>query len=130
MKNYLFILLTLVSISFSSCSKDENGETKATISLKNADGSAAASGITVYAYNSSTWEGFGDNEFFANKKIASDSEGKCEFLLDDITGLFAFDSQETIYFSAHYTLNGTEKTKYTSITFKKYDEKSGTITLD
>lgn len=114
--------------SASSCSKEQD-ETKATIFLEDTSG-APVSGITVYAYTISKWNTFGDNNFFADKTVSSDVSGACEIILDDIIGLFAFDSQETIYFSAHYTLNNVEKRKFISITFSEGQTKSGTIILD
>lgn len=128
MKKNLFMLLALATLTISSCSKDEKA-TKATITLLNTDQSAA-SGIVVYAYDSGTWDLFGDDEFFADKTASSDANGVCEFDLDNILNLFAFDNQETIYFSAHYSLNGVNTQKFVSITFRKHEQKTATITLD
>jgi hypothetical protein len=128
MKKLLIITLGIFLLTVSSCSKDKN-PTRAIINLTDVSGTPV-SGITVYAYDSGTWDAFGDNVFFADKTVSSDASGKCTFELDDIINLFAFDSQETIYFSAHYTLNSLEKEKYISITFNEGEEKTGAITLD
>ena len=130
MKRILLITFTILALSLglSSCSKDKD-DTKATILLIDAN-QAPVNGITVYAYTSGTWNSFGDDSFFADKTISSDANGEAIFLLDDIVALFAFDSQETIYFSAHYEINGVEKQESTSLTFKEGDSKTATLILD
>ena len=128
MKKLLILSLGLLLLTVSSCSKEKD-PTIANIILTDSAG-MHVSGITVFAYDSGTWNAFGDNEFFADKTVSSDAHGQCRFELDDIINLFAFDSQETIYFSAHYSINSVNKQKYISITFKKGQEKTGTIILD
>lgn len=128
MKKFGVILFVLVSVGLFSCSKD-NDKTLASITLVDQSGNKV-SGIPVYAYTSDTWDLFGDDTFFADKSVVSNAEGIAEIELDDIIALFAFDNQETIYFSAHYSLNNVEKQKFVALTFKEFDEKSATITLD
>lgn len=128
MKKNLFILLAIISIAITSCSKEEK-QTKAIITLNNQNLTPAA-GITVYAYTSTIWNLYGDDAFFANKTVVSNSNGNSEFILDEIINLFAFDNQETLYFSAHYSLNGVEKEKFIALTFEKFETQKGTIILD
>jgi hypothetical protein len=132
MKNYIFLVVSL--IVFSACSKDDNDSTATTnsvITLTDTN-NAAVSGVTVYAYGETTWQVLGDNALFADFQATSNSEGKVTFSnLDSETNFNTINNnQNNFRFSAHYLKNGVNKKKVISITFNKGDSKTGTILLD
>ena len=135
MKNYIILVMMIIGIISSSCKKeDENedtntGKTTAIITVYD-NTNKTVSGQIVYAYDQSTWEAHGDKPLVADKKVTTSSDGKATIELDDINNLFAFDSQEIIHFSVHYTVNGTETTKNTSLTFTKGSTKSASLTMN
>ena len=130
MKSKLIMLLVM-TLMIVSCSKDEEEKqtTKATITVKDASGDAV-NGMSVYAYTENTWTTIGDDPFFADKTVSTDSNGKAVFIIDDFHMIFAVDTQENIHFSAHYNLGGVDKIKTTSITFSEEDQKSATLNLN
>ena len=133
MKKILFLFLTLGIMT--ACSKDDdssdNTTTKATIVLKDANGSAV-SNVVVYAYEEDNWELNGDETFFADYQASSNNEGKAEFsnIYSDLDFNEINNYQNTFRFSAHYTLGGISKTKVVAITFNKGDNKTETLTLN
>ena len=125
------MLLMITLLTFSCSSDDDEGttQTKATITVLDENGDAV-NGMSVYAYKEDTWTTIGDNPSFSDKTVSTDSNGKAVFNIDDIHMIFAINDQANVHFSAHYTLDGIDKTKVTSITFSKEDEKTGTLTLN
>ncbi len=136
MKKIKHVLLLLVTIAiFSSCSSDDDNSqdkvTSAKITIKNSSGDTV-SGIVVYAYDEQTWSVIGDDPFFADFQAASGNDGVATF--SNLTSDLAFNElnnfSHTFRFSAHYNLNGTDKTKVKAITFNLGDDKSDTIIID
>lgn len=130
----LILMLLIASAILISCTKEDGDEiitnaTTANITILDVNNEVAA-GILVYAYTNDTWTIVGDKPHFAEETEMTDNTGTAFFLLDDIPNIFVFDSQEIIHFSVHYTLNGLEKTNYTSMTFSEGDDKSATIIMD
>ncbi|MFI8379087.1 hypothetical protein [Leeuwenhoekiella sp. NPDC079379] len=130
------LLLVLVTISLlSSCSSDDNASenkiTTAAITLTDSNGEAV-SGIVIYAYNETTWSVIGDDPQFADFQAASDNDGIAVF--SNLTTVINFSElnnySQTFRFSAHYSLNGTNKIKVKAISFNLGDTKSDTIVLD
>lgn len=129
MKNLLLSLTLLISFFISSCSSDDDvSQTKATITVEDIANQPVPE-VIVYAYTNDTWNVIGDNPLFADKTVSSDQNGKAVFILDMPT-LFEVETQETIHFSVHYTLDAMDKTKNTSLTFERGQQKSRTIILD
>jgi hypothetical protein len=129
-------ILSLITIFTISCSKDDEKKvetpiTKATLVLKATNGSFV-SGITVYAYDQSTWETIGDNPTFADGQVASDSNGNAVFSNIEYPNSFTDlnNNQNNFRFSAHYVLNGTSKKKVTTITFNKGEQKTQEVILN
>jgi hypothetical protein len=132
-KATLFAFLTVLVIS---CSKDDDNEveksiTSASLILKKSNGDLVA-GISVYAYDQDIWQLIGDNTNFANGQSASDANGNAAFSNLEYPTIFndINNNQHTFRFSAHYSLNGVNKKKVTTITFQKGDQKTQNITLD
>ncbi|WP_028374703.1 hypothetical protein [Leeuwenhoekiella sp. MAR_2009_132] len=130
------LLLVLVTISLlSSCSSDDNASenkiTTAAITLTDSNGEAV-SGIVIYAYNETTWSVIGDDPQFADFQAASDNDGIAVF--SNLTTAINFGElnnySQTFRFSAHYSLNGTNKIKVKAISFNLGDTKSDMIVLD
>ncbi|ELV7526166.1 hypothetical protein QMU91_002391 [Flavobacterium psychrophilum] len=130
-------ILTLITIFTISCSKDDDEKkvetpiTKATIILKKTNGDFVP-GIVVYAYDQSKWQVTGDNPTFADGQASSDANGNAVFSNIEYTNSFndLNNNQNTFRFSAHYSLNGVNKTKVTSITFTKGEQKTQNVILD
>jgi len=137
MKNLKTILIAIVSLAIlTSCSSDDDSSssddiTTAEITLNNSNGEPV-SGITVYAYSEETWSVIGDDPLFADFQSTSESDGVASFsnLTSDLTFNEINNFTHTFRFSAHYTLNGTDKIKVKAITFDLGDDKSDTIILD
>jgi len=132
--NLLLIGSIVSSVILTGCKKDEDentstGDTTATITVYD-NSNATVSGQVVYTYDQSTWDAHGDEPLVADKKVATNSDGKAKIVLDDITNLFAFESQETLHFSVHYTVNGIETTKNTALTFTKGSSRSASLKMD
>ncbi len=134
MKKILILFLTIGI--FTSCSSDddnntEDNATSAKITLVNINGDEQ-SGIVVYAYDESTWSVIGDDPFFANFQVATESDGIATFtnLTTDTTFNELTNFTQTYRFSVHYTLNGTDNVKVKAITFDVGDDKTDTIILD
>jgi hypothetical protein len=130
----LLLMLLITNTILISCTKEDNDEiitnaTTANITVLDVNNEVAA-GIQVYAYTNDTWTIVGDKPHFAEETEMTDNRGSAFFLLDNIPNIFVFDSQEIIHFSVHYTLNGLEKTNYTSMTFSEGYDKSATIIMD
>lgn len=133
MKKILFLFLSFAVLT--ACSSDDSSsstsKTKAVITLKYSNG-AVVPNVVVYAYNQTNWEMSGDEIFFSDFEASSDSEGMATF--DNIftdTSFHEINNYTNTYrFSAHYTLNGVDKTKVVAITFKKGDSKTETIILN
>lgn len=133
MKAKLLSLALLATLGFAACKKESKPEpqiTKATITLKNASG-AAASGITVYAYDQDTWKVMGDDPFFADGEVTSDANGIAEFTNLEYPTTFneINKNQNNFRFSAHYAINGVNKAEVASITIQKGDHARLTLTL-
>lgn len=129
MKNLLLSLTLLISFFITSCSSDDDvSQTKATITVEDIANQPVPEMI-VYAYTNDTWNVIGDDPLFADKTVSSNQNGKAVFILDMPT-LFATETQETIHFSVHYILGDIEKTKNTSLTFERGQQKSTTIILN
>jgi len=133
MKKFLFLFLSFAVLT--ACSSDDssstNSTTKAVIILKSTTGTTV-SNVVVYAYDETTWEIIGEQTQFADFQASSDSEGKATFnnIFSD-TGFNQINNfTNTFRFSAHYTLNGINKTKVVAITYQKGDSKTETITLN
>jgi hypothetical protein len=133
MKKFLFLFLSCAVLT--ACSSDDssstNSTTKAVIILKSTNG-APVSNVVVYAYDQINWEMSGDETFFADFQASSNSEGSATFnnIFSD-TGFNQINNfTNTFRFSAHYALNGINKTKVVAITFQKGDSKTETITLN
>ena len=135
LKTALLVVVTIFSIS---CSKDDDEKqtvestiTKATLVLKKTNGDFVP-GIVVYAYDQDTWQVMGDNTNFADGQASSDANGNAVFSNIEYPTSFndVNNNQNTFRFSAHYSLNGVDKTKVTAITFKKGEQKTQTVLLD
>jgi hypothetical protein len=124
-------LLTVVFLT--SCSKDKEDEntTSATIILKDSN-NRAVSGIEVYAYDQSKWTVVGDEPNLATFQSASDDDGIAIFnnLYNPIYFSEINNYTNTFRFSAHYSLNGVNKTKVKAVSFKMGESKTETIILD
>ena len=133
MKNFLFLFLSFAVLT--ACSSDDssstNSTTKAVLILKSTTGTPV-SNVVVYAYDEINWELIGDETQFADFQASSDSEGKATFnnIFTNTTFYEINNFTNTFRFSAHYTLNGVDKTKVVAITFKKGESKAETITLN
>jgi hypothetical protein len=135
MKKILLLFLT-IGILTSCSSDDDNGPaednvTTAKITLNNSSGEPQ-SGIVVYAYNESTWSVIGDDPLFADFEVASGNDGIATFanLTTDTTFNELSNFTQTYRFSAHYSLNGTDRIKVKAISFNLGDDKTETIILD
>jgi len=134
--NELNLLALAVVLAFSSCKKDEKDEptpktvTNAKITLNSANG--PVEGITVYVYDEDKWEIMGDSPNMATGQAASDENGVARFSNLEYPTVFnqINNNQNTMRFSAHYSLNGVNKTKVKAITFSKGDSKSSSLYLD
>ena len=78
MKNLFLFICSFTLLA--SCSKDVAKEvaTSAEITLKSSS-DVPISGITVYAYDQTTWEMIDDNSLFANSQSTSTEAGKAVF---------------------------------------------------
>lgn len=117
-----------------SCIDDETDEilsnlTTAVIKTTNADNNIL-SGIKVYAYLENNWLTNGDDITKANRIFTTNNEGYATFSINYIPNTFENNTQEKVYFSAHYSLDGTDKTKTGTIIFNKGDRKNITLILD
>lgn len=134
MKPTLIALVCILAIS--SCKKDEKEDpqpqtvTNAKITLTSANG--PVEGIVVYVYDEDKWEVMGDSPNMASGQAASNSEGVARFSNLEYPTVFNTinNNQNTMRFSAHYSLNDVNKTKVKAITFQKGDSKSATLHLD
>lgn len=128
---FMFLLLGIATACSSDDDSSNSSKTKAIIKLQDSDGEAV-SNVMVYAYEETTWEVIGDQTNFADYQAASNNNG--EAIFENIHSETAFSElnnyQNTFRFSAHYTLNETEKTKVVSITFNKGDTKTETLILN
>jgi hypothetical protein len=134
-----YLKFSIISISlvalfcFSSCTKDKEEETKtsATIILKDKN-NRVVSGIEVYAYDQSKWTVVGDEPNLATFQSASNDDGIA--LFDNIYNPVYFSTlnnfTNTFRFSAHYSLNGVNKTKVKAVSFKMGESRTETIILD
>jgi len=133
MKSKILMLLMMITLITFSCSSDDDEgtttQTKATITVLDENGDVV-NGMSVYAYKENTWITIGDDPLFSDKTVSTGGNGKAVFNIDDIHMIFATSDQENVHFSVHYTLSGVDKTKVTSITFSKEDEKTATLTLN
>ncbi|MCD8401302.1 hypothetical protein G1K66_12375 [Tenacibaculum finnmarkense] len=133
MKKFLLLILTIGTLISCSSNEDDNlqKKTSAKITLQNSNGEIK-SGITIYAYDESTWETIGDKSQFADFQVASGNDGVATFtnLTTDLTFNELSNFTQTYRFSVHYNLNGTDKTKVKAITFNLGDDKSDTIILN
>lgn len=132
MKKLLLLFCSFALLT--SCSKDDETKdltTSAEITLKNSS-NAAVSGMTVYAYDQTTWEMIGDDVLFAKFQSTSNEEGKAIFSNLDSGTTFndLNNNQNNFRFSVHYSKAGAAKAKFISITVKKGENKTGLIILD
>ena len=127
------LALTLV-LSLNSCSKDDDAATTAMTNAKITvtDANGRVSGMVVYVYDETTWEVIGDDPIFAEGQASTDEQGIATFSNLEYPTTFndINNNQNTMRFSAHYSLNGVEKTKVTAITFTKGESKTGTLLLN
>ena len=132
------LVIAFITVFTVSCSKDENNSsstqntiTKATIVLKKTNGEVVT-GISVYAYEQQTWQIMGDDPAFADGQAASDATGSAIFSNIEYPTTFTSlnNNQNNFRFSAHYSLNGVNKTKVTATTFNKGQQKIETVILD
>ena len=86
----------------------------------------------MYVYDEDKWEMMGDSPNMATGQAASDENGVARFSNLEYPTVFnqINNNQNTMRFSAHYSLNGVNKTKVKAITFSKGDSKSTTLYLD
>lgn len=125
-------ILSLVCIALFaiSCSDDDSSTstTSATVIVKDADGDVV-SGLKVYSYQDTIWEGFGDESQFADGSAITNSNGVAKF--DDLNylGTFMQNKQENFYFSAHYSIGNKNYKVAKGETFKIGQSKTITITL-
>lgn len=126
----LTILAMTVLLSFNSCSKDDSNKTNATIKVTDSKG--PVSGIVVYVYEETQWSVIGDDPQFAQGQASTNSDGVATFSNLEYNLVFngINNNQNTMRFSAHYTINGVKKTKVTAITFSKGDSKTGSLYLN
>lgn len=134
---HTILLLIIAVFTLVSCSKEDeqkdidNRKTSAIIELEDKSGDPI-SNIVVYAYDEDTWKVIGDDPLFASFESASDDSGVATFANVESPVYFNELSNytHTFRFSAHYSINGTNKVEVISITFNKGDHKTGKLILD
>lgn len=135
MKRILLLLVAIVTIV--ACKKDDeessksSNHTSAVISLEDSSGDPV-SNVVVYAYDENTWQVIGDDPFFADFESASDASGIAEFSNLESPTRFntVTNNTHTFRFSAHYSINGSDRVEVVAITFDKGERKTGKIILD
>lgn len=133
MKKILFGLLAVSTIALTACEKEEtktNQTTNATITLKSNTGTV--SGITVYAYDQTTWDMHGDEKLFSKGQATSNDDGNAIFSNIEYPAVFNSinNNQNNFTFSAHYSKSGVNRTKSKSVTVNKGDQVKLEIFLD
>ena len=134
MKTKIILLLLINSVLLSCNTDDEvdeilNNLTIAVIKTVNIDDNTL-SNIKVYAYLENNWLENGDDTTKADRNFTTTNTGLASFSINYIPNTFTSNHQEKIYFSAHYVLDGINKTKFVSLILKKGNRKNTTLILD
>ena len=134
MKTKIILLLIVSSILF-SCNEDDKIDeifanlTTVTIKTTNTNNNIL-SGIKVYAYLENNWLTNGDDITKADRTFTTNNKGLAVFSINYIPNTFVNSTQEKVYFSAHYILNNSDKTKVATLIFNKGNKKNITLVLD
>lgn len=114
-------VIILSSSLFCSCQEQSLG-TDVEISLKNILGQSlntkVAPTLTVYEYDSVTWELEGDKKVNAKDSIKADSFGVAKFTIENT---YFTNPQMVLYYSCHYEANGEEKSVNVKVTLMQGD---------
>ena len=126
-----FLALTVL-VALNACSNDDDAASKTNAKITVTSANGPVSDMVVYVYDETTWEVIGEDPLFAQGQAATNSEGVATFSNLEYPTAFidVNNNQNTMRFSAHYTINGVDKVKFIPITFTKGDSKTGTLVLN
>lgn len=124
MKKKLTIALLLMCFFGLSACKNATGTS--TIDIRVTQSQQALAGVTVYMYDTQTYNILGiDDPLFADKQAVTDNEGTATFSIDELA--FGLDDRATFYFATYD--NNKKVSGQVGVTVGKGETKTADIKL-
>jgi hypothetical protein len=122
------LILTLLLVTFSSCSEDDETEKSgATVEITVKYKGQIQTGYPVNMFDEQTGPSTSFfTEFHSKKTVVTNDNGIAIFKLQDVYDLNVIDNQTTLYFAVF----SDEGDAYKAMTIEKGETKSATITIE